>query len=47
MVKMALSAKQPDERAKELIAETRLDAVVVRKQLYEGGKAAVDASNDP
>ncbi len=47
VVKMALSAKQPDERAKELIAGTRLDAVAVRKQLYEGGKAAVDASNDP
>jgi len=47
VVKMALSAKSPDERAKELIAGTRLDAVAVRKQLYEGGKAAVDASNDP
>jgi hypothetical protein len=47
VVKMALAGKSPDERAKELIAGTRLDDPAVRKQLYEGGKAAVDASNDP
>ena len=44
---MALAGKSPDERAKELIDGTHLDDVAVRKQLYEGGKAAVDASNDP
>ena len=47
LVKMALAGKSPDERAKELIAGTKLDDVAVRKQLYEGGKAAVDASTDP
>jgi Peptidase S46 len=47
VVKMALAGKSPEERAKELIAGTKLDDVAVRKQLYEGGKAAVDASNDP
>jgi Peptidase S46 len=47
VVKMALSGKSPDDRAAELIAGTKLDDVAVRKQLYEGGKAAVDASNDP
>jgi len=47
VVKMALAGKSPDERAKELIAGTKLDDVAVRKQLYEGGKAAVDASTDP
>ena len=47
VVKTALAGKSPDERAKELIAGTKLDDVSVRKQLYEGGKAAVDASNDP
>ena len=46
-VKIALAGKSPDERAKELIAGTKLNDVAVRKQLYEGGKAAVDASNDP
>jgi hypothetical protein len=47
VVKTALAGKSPDDRAAELIAGTRLDDVAVRKQLYEGGKAAVDASNDP
>jgi hypothetical protein len=46
-VKAALNGKSPDEAAKELIAGTRLDDVAVRKQLYEGGKKAVDASTDP
>jgi hypothetical protein len=47
VVKMALAGKSPDARAQELIAGTKLDDVAVRKQLYEGGKAAVDASTDP
>jgi len=47
VVKMALAGKSPEERAKELIAGSKLDDVAVRKQLYEGGKAAVDASTDP
>ena len=47
IVKMALAGKSPDDRAHELISGTKLDDAAVRKQLYEGGKAAVDASNDP
>ncbi len=46
-VKKALAGKSPDDRAKELIDGTKLDDVAVRKQLYEGGQAAVAASNDP
>jgi hypothetical protein len=46
-VKKALAGKTPGERAKELIDGTKLDDVAVRKQLYEGGEAAVEASNDP
>ena len=46
-VKAALAGKSPEERAKEVIAGTQLQDVAVRKQLYEGSKAAVDASNDP
>jgi hypothetical protein len=47
VVKMALAGKSPENRAQELIAKTKLEDVAVRRQLYEGGKAAVDASTDP
>lgn len=47
VVRKALAGETPDERAAEVIAGTKLDDVAVRKQLYEGGKAAVDASTDP
>ncbi len=46
-VKASLNGKSPEEAAKALIGGTKLDDVAVRKQLYEGGKAAVDASTDP
>jgi hypothetical protein len=46
-VKAALAGKSPQERAREVIDGTQLEDVAVRRQLYEGGKAAVDASNDP
>src|SRR6266436_10085161 len=46
-VKASLNGKSPEEAAKALISGTKLEDVAVRKQLYEGGKAAVDASTDP
>ena len=46
-VKAALGGKSPDEAAKDAIGGTKLDDVAVRKQLYEGGRAAVVASTDP
>jgi len=46
-VKAALGDKSPEEAAKTLIAGTKLEDLAVRKQLYGGGKAAVDASTDP
>ncbi|HEY6303668.1 MAG TPA: S46 family peptidase [Terriglobales bacterium] len=46
-VKAALGGKSPEAAAKALIAGTKLDDVMVRKQLYAGGKAAVDTSTDP
>ena len=46
-VQKALAGKTPEERAKEVIDGTKLDDVAVRKQLYEGGEKAVNASTDP
>ncbi|MCC6409594.1 MAG: S46 family peptidase, partial [Planctomycetes bacterium] len=43
----ALAGKSPRARAEELIRNTKLADVAERKRLYEGGKAAVDASKDP
>jgi hypothetical protein len=42
-----LGQESPAELAKRLVKGTRLRDVAVRKQLWEGGKAAVDASQDP
>ena len=46
-VQKVLQGKTPADAAKEMIANTKLDDVAVRKQLYEGGQAAIDASTDP
>src|SRR5205085_10225009 len=40
-VKKTLNGKTADEIAKDAIANTKLDDVAVRKQLYEGGTAAI------
>jgi hypothetical protein len=45
-VKQALGGRTPAEVAKDAIANTKLDDVALRKQLYQGGVAAVDASTD-
>ena len=42
-----LNFRPPWEVAEELIDYTKLQDVEVRKQLYEGGKAAIEASKDP
>jgi hypothetical protein len=46
-VQKVLNGRTPTDAAKEIIAGTKLDDVAVRKQLYQGGQAAIDASNDP
>ncbi len=46
-VQKVLNGKTPADAAKDMIAGTKLDDVAVRKQLYEGGEAAISASTDP
>jgi hypothetical protein len=47
LVNRILGGKSPEERAGQLIRGTKLKDVALRKKLYEGGKSAVDASDDP
>jgi hypothetical protein len=47
IVKRALNNKTPAEAAQAYIDGSKLDNPAVRKQLYEGGAAAVAASADP
>jgi nicotinamide mononucleotide adenylyltransferase len=46
-VQKVLQGKTTAEAAKDYITNTKLEDVAVRKQLYGGGQAAVDASTDP
>ena len=46
-VTKVLDGKAPAEVAQALIAGTKLQDVAVRKQLYEGGEKAIEASTDP
>ncbi|GAC1600916.1 MAG: S46 family peptidase [Myxococcales bacterium] len=46
-VRKVLGKKSPDELAQELIAGTKLKDAALRQQLFEKGKQAVDASQDP
>ena len=47
VVKQVLGGKNPEEAAKALIDGTSLNDIAVRKQLWDGGEAAVQASKDP
>jgi hypothetical protein len=47
LVKQVLNGKTPEARATELIDGTKLKDVAFRHQLAEGGKQAIDNSNDP
>ena len=47
LVRNLLAEFSPDSLAASLVDATKLADPAVRKQLWDGGKAAVDASNDP
>ena len=47
LVQKILAGQSPNARAVELIGGTKMRDVALRKKLYEGGAAAVDAANDP
>jgi hypothetical protein len=47
LVKQILAGKSPRERARELVSGTKLKDVAVRRQLYEGGAAALKDYSDP
>jgi hypothetical protein len=46
-VKAMLAGRTPEAVAKAVVAGTRLDDLLFRKQLLEGGKSAMDACTDP
>lgn len=46
-VKALLGGRSPEAVAKEVMEGTKLDDVAFRKQLVEGGAAALEASTDP
>lgn len=47
VVKKALGKQSPRALARKLVAGTRLASPQVRRQLYQGGTAAIGASKDP
>jgi Peptidase S46 len=47
VVQKVLNGKSPEDAARAVVEGTKLDDIAVRKQLYEGGWAAVEASTDP
>jgi len=46
-VQKVLQGRSPADAAKDMIDNTKLEDVAVRKQLWEGGQSAIDASKDP
>jgi hypothetical protein len=47
VVQKVLAGQSPRERAAAAVSGSKLKSAAVRKQLYQGGKAAVDAAQDP
>jgi hypothetical protein len=47
LVRRLLAKESPEAVATRVVAETKLDDPAVRKELWQGGKSALDASRDP
>jgi hypothetical protein len=47
LVQQVLAGKSPRERAAELVLNTKVKSVDVRKRLYQQGASAVEAAHDP
>jgi hypothetical protein len=47
IARTVLAGKSPRERAAELVNGSKLKDVELRKKLYEGGKTAIEACDDP
>ncbi len=47
ITQLALAGRSPRERAEDLVRNTGLADVAARRALYDGGKAAIEASTDP
>jgi hypothetical protein len=47
VVQKVLAGKSPRDRAAELVNGSKLSDVAMRKKLFDGGKSAVDACDDP
>jgi hypothetical protein len=47
LVRKVLAGRSPSERASELILNSRVKDITVRRDLYEGGKVAIDLAKDP
>jgi hypothetical protein len=47
LVQKVLAGASPRQRAAQLVTGTKLKDVAVRKRLYEGGQAAIEACDDP
>jgi V8-like Glu-specific endopeptidase len=47
LVRRLLARESPEALATRVVAETKLDDPAVRRQLWQGGKSALDPSRDP
>ena len=47
LCRMLLDGRSPQDRAAQLVSETKLAQVEVRRELAKGGKAVIQASKDP